>query len=146
MLQKLWKCEVLRPTVWKFKNLIATQFYEKLILGKLESQKCYFYNFRHSEFWYGNWKMAQIYQYPNSEPLKLPKMTFFDCLNLPKFDFTQNRSGCKMIELQRSQALHNFIFWKFLEHSASLYICHVRNQLLKIFYKSHFKMLQKLCL
>ena len=27
------------------------------------------------------------YQDSNSEPLKWPKMTFFDCLNFPKFDF-----------------------------------------------------------
>ena len=29
----------------------------------------------------------------NSEPLKLPKMTFVDCLNSPKLDFTQNWSA-----------------------------------------------------
>ena len=34
----------------------------------------------------------------SSESQKLPKMTFLDRLNLPKFDFTQNRSGGKVIE------------------------------------------------
>ena len=32
-------------------------------------------------------------------------MTFFDGLNSPKFDFTQNRSGGKIIKFQQSQAL-----------------------------------------
>ena len=40
-------------------------------------------------------------------------MTFLDCLNLPKFNFTQNRSGGKIIKFQQSQALtsHFEIFW-----------------------------------
>ena len=32
-------------------------------------------------------------------------MTFLDCLNSPKCDFTQNRSGGKIIKFQQSQAL-----------------------------------------
>ena len=32
-------------------------------------------------------------------------MTFLDCLNSPKFDFTQNQNGGKMIKFQQSQAL-----------------------------------------
>ena len=40
-------------------------------------------------------------------------MTFLDRLNSPKCDFTQNRSGSKIIKLQQSQALtsHFEIFW-----------------------------------
>ena len=47
------------------------------------------------------------------ESLKLLKMTFLDCLNSPKFDFTQNWSGCKMIKFRQSQALtsHFESFW-----------------------------------
>ena len=41
------------------------------------------------EFWYiRDFKVAQIYQNHNSEPLKLQKMTLLDRLNSPKFDFT----------------------------------------------------------
>ena len=49
----------------------------------------------------------------NSELLKLPQMTFLERLNLPKFDFTQNLSGSKMIKIQQSQALtsHFESFW-----------------------------------
>ena len=32
-------------------------------------------------------------------------MKFLDRFNSPKFDFTQNLSGSKIIELQQSQAL-----------------------------------------
>ena len=40
-------------------------------------------------------------------------MTFLDGLNSPKFDFTQNRSGGKIIKFQQSQALttHFEFFW-----------------------------------
>ena len=40
-------------------------------------------------------------------------MTFLDLLNLPKFDFTQNLSVSKIINLQQSQALtsHFESFW-----------------------------------
>ena len=44
-------------------------------------------------------------------------MTFFDCLNLPKFDFTQNQSGGKMIQFQQSQALTSHFESTYLEHS-----------------------------
>ena len=50
-------------------------------------------------------EVAQIYLNLNSEPLKLPKMTFMDRLNLPKFYVMQNRSGDKIIKFQQSQAL-----------------------------------------
>ena len=40
-------------------------------------------------------------------------MTFFDRLNSPKFDFTQNQRGGKIIKFQQSQALtsHFESFW-----------------------------------
>ena len=40
-------------------------------------------------------------------------MTFIDCLNSPKFDFTQNRSGGEIIKYQQDQALtsHFECFW-----------------------------------
>ena len=48
-----------------------------------------------------------------SKSLKLPKITFLDCLNSPKFDFKQNLSGSKMIKFRQSQALtsHFKSFW-----------------------------------
>ena len=48
----------------------------------------------------------------SSESQKLPKLTFLDCLNSQKFDFTQNLSTGKMI-FQQSQALtsHFESFW-----------------------------------
>ena len=47
------------------------------------------------------------------ESLKLPKMTFLHRSNALKFDFTQNRSGGKIIKFQQSQALtsHFESFW-----------------------------------
>ena len=47
-------------------------------------------------------KFAKI---PSSESHKLPKMTFLDGLNSPKYDFTKNLSGDKIIKYQQSQAL-----------------------------------------
>ena len=49
----------------------------------------------------------------SSEVLKLAKMTFLECLNLPKFDFTKNWSGGKIIKFQQSQAItsHFESFW-----------------------------------
>ena len=40
-------------------------------------------------------------------------MTFLDCMNLPKLDFTRNLSGSKMIKFQQSQAStsHFESFW-----------------------------------
>ena len=46
-------------------------------------------------------------------------MTFLDRLNSPKFDFTQNWSGSKIIS---SKSSLNFIFWKFLEHSVPVIV------------------------
>ena len=52
-------------------------------------------------------------KFQRSESLKLPIMTFLDCLNLPKFNFTYNLSGSKVIKFQQSQALtsHFESFW-----------------------------------
>ena len=46
-------------------------------------------------------------------------MTFLDRLNSPKFDFTQNRSGGKMITFQQSQALtsHFESSWSIVLHN-----------------------------
>ena len=44
-------------------------------------------------------------------------MTFLDCLNYPKCDFMQNRSGGKIIKFQQSQTLtsHFEIFWSIVQ-------------------------------
>ena len=44
-------------------------------------------------------------------------MTFLDRLNWPKFDFTQNWSGGKIIKYQQSQALtsHYESFWSIVK-------------------------------
>ena len=39
----------LRPTVWKFKNLIATQFYLNQFWQNMNLKNCLFYNFWYSE-------------------------------------------------------------------------------------------------
>ena len=54
------------------------------------------------------------------ESLKLPKMTFLDCLNSQKFDFTQNQSGGKIIKFQQSQALtsHFESFWSIVRRGS----------------------------
>jgi len=53
-------------------------------------------------------------------------MTFLDCLKSPKFDFTKNLSGSKVIKFQKSQALtsHFESFWSIVHtaHSAILAI------------------------
>ena len=45
-------------------------------------------------------------------------MTFMDRMNSPKFDFTQNWSGAKIIEFQQSQALtsHFESFWSIVHN------------------------------
>ena len=57
----------------------------------------------------------------SSVSLKLPQMTILDHLNPPKCDFTQNRSGSKIIKFQQSQALtsHFESFWSIV-HGAFL--------------------------
>ena len=44
-------------------------------------------------------------------------MTFLDCLNSPKCDFTQNKSGGKIDKFQQSQALtsHFENFWSIVK-------------------------------
>ena len=75
-----------------------------------------------------------------SESLKLPKMTFMDRMNSPKFDFTQNWSGAKIIEFQQSQAVtshfesfwsivHSVEFRKYLVESIN---CMYYNQLVNV--------------
>ena len=69
-------------TVWKFKNFPDTQFLCEINFVKIWDVKIVISGkFEH-------WTIAKIYHNQNSEPLKLPKMTFFDGFNLPKFDFT----------------------------------------------------------
>ena len=50
-------------------------------------------------------------------------MTFLDCLNSPKFDFTKNRCVGKMIKFQQSQALtsHFESFWSIVPWSEKYY-------------------------
>ena len=54
-------------------------------------QKCYFWQFY--RIWtlnfgkFGTWKLLKFIKNQNSEPLKLPKMTFIDLLNSLKFEF-----------------------------------------------------------
>ena len=49
----------------------------------------------------------------SSESLKLPNMTFLDFLIVLKFNFTDNRSGSKIVKFQQGQALtsHFESFW-----------------------------------
>ena len=73
-------------------------------------------------FWYiWDLKVAKIYYNQNSEPLKLPEMTFADCLNSQKFDFTQNWSGGKIIQFQQIQATtsHFESFWSIVQCNLS---------------------------
>ena len=111
MLQKPSKCEV---KAWLYWNLIILQplrFYVKSNFGEFKQFKnVIFGNFKDSELWifgkFGTWTLLKFtYINQNSEPLKLPKMTFMDHLNSPKLDFMQNWSGSKMIKFQQSQAL-----------------------------------------
>ena len=53
-------------------------------------------------------------------------MTFLDHLNSPKCDFTQNRSGSKIINFQQSQALtlHFGFFWSIV-HSVHIFMNNV---------------------
>ena len=115
MLQKLSKCEV---KAWlcllTFDHFTATQILREIkfwwiqILVNSNGPKMSFLpilevlNFDFSKF--GTWKLLEITENQNSEPLKWPKMTFLDCLSSPKFDFTWNRKGSKIIKFQQCQA------------------------------------------
>ena len=92
MLQKLSKCEV---KAWLCCNLIilpSLKFYVKSNFGKFKlSTNVIFGNFRGFEFWFlVNLSNFQVPNLPKFKfrVLKLPKMTFLDRLNSPKFDFT----------------------------------------------------------
>ena len=56
----------------------------------------------------------------SSESLKLPKMTYLDRLNSPKFDFTSFRIGGNMIKFGQSQALtsHFESFWSIVQRTS----------------------------
>ena len=54
---------------------------------------------------FGTWKLLRLTKNQISEPLRFPKTSIFDHLNLPKFDFTKDRSGGKIIKVQQSHAL-----------------------------------------
>ena len=110
----------LRPILWKFKNLITTQFYVKSILPKSQTTKLPFLQFQ--RLWtlnfgkFGPWKLLKFTKNQNSESLKLPKLHFWTvwiCLNLisRKIWVTVNSQISTKSRL-------NFTFWKFLEHSA----------------------------
>ena len=63
----------------------------KSLLAKFESKKMPFLQFQGLSTLnfgkFGTWEMGQIYKNENSEPVKVPKMTFFDHMSSPKFDF-----------------------------------------------------------
>ena len=117
MLQKFSKCEVKVWLCWNLIILTPLWFHVKSYFGEFSRAKnVIFGNFRNSKFWVlvniglescSNWLKSKF------RTSKIAKMTFFDCLNLPKFDFTQNQSGGKMIQFQQSQALtsHFESFW-----------------------------------
>ena len=46
-------------------------------------------------------------------------MTFWDRLNPPKCDYTQNRSGGKIIKFEQSQALTSYFesFWSIVQRN-----------------------------
>ena len=75
-----------------------------------------FDNFRHSELWslVNFWlKSCSYWLKSKFRTSKIAKMTFLDCLKMPKFDFTQNRSDSKIIKYYQSQTLtsHFESFW-----------------------------------
>ena len=67
-------------------------------------------------FIFGNFRDSKPWKLVNSgveSCSKLPKITFLELLNSPKFDFTQSQGGSKIIKYQQSQALtsHFESFW-----------------------------------
>ena len=119
MLQKVLKCEVKAWLWWNFIILLPLRFffYVKSNFGKLKkSKKVIFGNFRDTE----TWNLVNLLIESCSILLKskfrtsyIAKITFSGRLNSPKFDFTSNLSGGKMIKFQQSQALtsHFQSFW-----------------------------------
>ena len=70
MLQILSKWEVMIHTVWKFKNLLATQILREISFGKFQvSKNGHFDSCRSLDFTF--W---QISKSQNSEPLRLSKI------------------------------------------------------------------------
>ena len=76
--------------IWSFYRL--SDFTWNQIMGNSNGPKMSFLpisevlNFDFSKF--GTWKLLKFTKNQNSEPLKLAKITFLDCLNSPKFDVT----------------------------------------------------------
>ena len=70
MLQKLSKCEVKAWLCWNWIILPPLRFYVKSNLGGFKFQ------------------LPNLPKLQSSASLKLPWLTFLDCLNSPKFDFT----------------------------------------------------------
>ena len=109
VLQKLSKCEVkaaqcgnvtiCMPLRFDVKsNFYAFKLSKMSFLALLEVVNFDFSNFE--QFF-----NSKFTQFQNSESLKLVKMTFLDCFNSPKLDFTYNLSDGKIIKFQQSQAL-----------------------------------------
>ena len=120
MLQKFSKCEI---KAWLCRNSIILpplRFYMKSNFAEIkQSKNVIFGQFGDSELWnLVNLELAKCWNLlknQNCEPLKLPKLTFLDRINSPKFDFTQNDRISTKSDL-------NFNFWMFLEHCARIFM------------------------
>ena len=77
-------------------------------------------NFEFSQF--EQFSSPKFTKIQSSEVLKLAKMTFLECLNLPKFDFTKNWSDGEIVKYQQSRALtsHFQSFWSIVNWRLSL--------------------------
>ena len=125
MLQKLSKCEVWLDfiEIWPFYR--HSDFTWNPILVKWNCLKMSFlailevlnFVFSKSE----QLSSHKSTKFQSLESVKLQKMTFLDCLNLPIFDIMQNLSGSKMIKYQQSQALtsHFESFWSIVHYYVS---------------------------
>ena len=95
MLQKHSKWEVKAWLCWNLTILLPLRFYMKSNFGEFKlSRNVTFGNFRLWRFCilifsqFEQLSTSKFTKIQSSEYLKLPKMTFLDCLNVPKFDFT----------------------------------------------------------
>ena len=92
MLQKLSKCEVKAWLCWNLIILPPLRFYVKSNFGKFKQSKNVIFGiFRDSELWIlVNLGLESCSNLLKSKlrTSKIAKMTFFDRLNSPKFDFT----------------------------------------------------------
>ena len=92
MLQKLSKCEVKASLCGNFSICLPFRFYVKSNSGKFKRLTISFstlleaLNFNFSKF--EPFFKSQITKIQSLESLKWPKMTFLDCFNSSKFDFT----------------------------------------------------------